>query len=105
MNAFTCDKIATMSLKGGNSDVLYKGDGRLKMARSLERMWPGVVETKRKYKRPQHHIKFSWGRFDQKLKLKPGIDLSKMKSNEYGMRLEQKGQVKSDRLRKLLSNQ
>lgn len=67
LNAFLIKKMPTMTMKGGNSAELYKGDGRLKMARSLERVWPKVVETRKKFKRPQHHIKFTWGKFDTKL--------------------------------------
>ena len=39
MNAFMIDKQRTMTMKGGNSDLLYTGDGRLKMARELQRRW------------------------------------------------------------------
>jgi hypothetical protein len=103
INAFVIDKIATMTMKGGNSDQLYQADGRLKMARSLERMWPGVVETKRRFKRPQHVVKDAWRRFDTPLKLKPGINLSELpKTNEYGMQLIQIKEPKSERLRALV---
>lgn len=103
-NAFFVWKMWTMQMKGGNATELYKGDGRLKMARSLERMWPGVVETKRRFHRPQHVVKDSWKRFDTPLKLKPEIDLSQLPAiNEYGMELVQvKDEVKSPRLRGLL---
>lgn len=69
-NAFLINKMGTMTMKGGNSDELYKGDGRLKMANSLKRMWPGVVDVKRRFKRPQHVINKNWRMFDQQLKLK-----------------------------------
>jgi hypothetical protein len=67
-NAFLIHKVPTMKMKGGNTTELYQGDGRLKMARSLERMWPGVVETQRRFKRPQHVIKDAWRKFDTPLK-------------------------------------
>jgi hypothetical protein len=103
INAFVVRKVRTMAMKGGNSDLLYKGDGRLKMARSLERMWPGVVEVGRRFKRPQHVVKYSWGRFDTPLKLKKGINLAKMKPNEYGLKLVQVAPVvKNEGLQKLL---
>jgi len=103
INTFLAWKETTMKVKGGNTDDLYQGDGRLKMARSLERLWPGVVETKRRFQRPQHVIKDAWKRFDTPLKLKPGIDLSKLpKINEYGMKLIQvKDEIKSPELKKL----
>ena len=98
------DKITTMVMKGGNTDVLYHGDGRLKMARSLERLWPGVVTTKRRFRRPQHIVFDSWRRFDTPLKLKPGIELGKMQSNEYGMKLVQVKPIKSAELKKLIES-
>src|ERR1019366_7178061 len=66
-NAFLAFKARTMTMKGGNSADLYTGDGRLKMARSLERQWPGVVRTERRYDRPQHVVKGSWSGFDTPL--------------------------------------
>jgi hypothetical protein len=96
------DKIATMTMKGGNTAELYHGDGRLKMARSLERLWPGVVRVDRRWKRPQHVV--NWKKFDTPLKLKAGIDLSALPANEYGMHLVQvKQEVKSAALRALLT--
>ena len=101
MNAFMCDKLQTMTVSGGNTDDLYHGDGRLRMARSLERDWPGVVETKRRWQRPQHVIKGQWRRFDTQLKLKPGVQLDAT-PNEYGMQLVQHRAIKSARLRDAL---
>lgn len=87
INAFLAYKIPTMTIKGGNTAELYQGDGRLKMARALERLWPGVVRTGRRFQRPQHIVKDSWRRFDTPLKLKSGIDLDQLKPNEYSMEL------------------
>ena len=106
MNAFLIDKMGTMTMKGGNSDVLYKGDGRLVMAKSLERMWPGVVETKRRFDRPQHVIKNAWKGFDTQLIRRKDIDWDNLKSNNYGMKLRQvKDEVKSEELQQWLKNQ
>ncbi len=105
LNTFVVKKIQTMTIKGGNAASLYKGDGRLLMARSLERMWPGVVETDRRFQRPQHVVKDSWKRFDTPLKLKPGIDLANLPPNEYGMSLVQVAeQIKSPRIQALLDD-
>lgn len=102
-NAFLVQKLGTMTMKGGNTDVLnYHNDGRLKMARALERLWPGVVTTKRRFRRPQHVVKDSWQRFDTPLRLKPGIVIPDG-PNEYGLRLKQvKAEVRSEDLRGLL---
>ncbi len=84
VNAFLIEKMGTMSMKGGNTDQLYKGDGRLAMARALERVWPGVVSVKRRFKRPQHVI--NWRKFDTKLLLAPGVPAT-LPPNEYGLAL------------------
>lgn len=75
-NAFMAEKMTTMTMKGGNSSELYAGDGRLKMARSLERVWPRVVETKRRFGRPQHVVRGTWKYFDTALRRRPGVDPS-----------------------------
>lgn len=101
LNTFLVKKMTTMTMKGGNAATLYKGDGRLKMARSLERMWPGVVEVDRRFKRPQHVV--NWRKFDTKLRLKPGIDLSKLPPNDYGMSLVQVSEkIKSPNIQAIL---
>jgi hypothetical protein len=102
-NAFSIEKMATLTMKGGNMDTLYKGDGRLKMARSLERQWPYVVTTGRRFRRPQHVVRDQWKKFDTKLKLKSGLDLSKLKPNEYGLELTAVAEVRSESLRDLLN--
>jgi hypothetical protein len=104
INAFLAKKNATMTIKGGNTSALYQGDGRLKMARSLERLWPGVVETKRRFRRPQHVVKNAWRKFDTPLKLKPGISLTDMAPNEYGMKLVEVKPIQSPTLKALVSD-
>lgn len=60
--AFLCDKMATMKMKGGNTDVLYKQDsefdGRLEMAKSLLFQHPDVVKVIRRWGRWQHHVDY-----------------------------------------------
>lgn len=104
-NAFMVSKATTMTVHGGNTDALYQGDGRLKMARSLERLWPGVVQTKRRFQRPQHVVKNSWKHFDTPLKLKPGIDLKAIPPNDYGLKLTQVKEIKSESLKRLLAEE
>ena len=103
INAFTIEKMVTLSMKGGNMGDLYKGDGRLQMARSLERMWPHVVKTDRRWQRPQHVIKDQWRKFTTPLIRKKDIDFNKFdKVNEYGMKLKQVKPVKSKLLKDML---
>ena len=56
-NAFLAKKIATMKVKGGNTPI-YQGDGRLKMAQSLQRQHPDVVKITRKWGRWQHQVDY-----------------------------------------------
>lgn len=103
INCFLIDKMQTMALSGGNTMDLYQGDGRLKMARALERLWPGVVTTKRRFQRPQHVIKDQWRGFDTPLQLKPGLRLEDLPPvDEYGMQLRQVKPIKSPELQRLL---
>jgi hypothetical protein len=107
LNTFLCWKLRTMTVKGGNTHALYQGDGRLKMARSLERMWPGVVTTDRRFNRPQHVVADSWKRFDTPLKLKPGLthEMLAQQQQEYGLQLRQvRPDVKSERIKGLLAD-
>lgn len=87
--AFMVDKMPTMKVSGGNTKEIYQGDGRVKMSRSLERLWPGVVETRRRFQRPQHHVKHAWQRFDTPLKRRSDVDFTKFeKVDEYGLKLK-----------------
>lgn len=102
-NAFLAWKMTTMTMKGGNAAELYKGDGRLKMARSLERAWPGVVTTRRRFRRPQHVVKGAWRGFDTPLKLRPGVDLSALpKVDERGMEIVRVKEIRSAELRQMV---
>lgn len=57
-NAITAKKMPTMKLAGGNTDELYKDDGRLKMAQSLQEQHPDVTKITRKWGRWQHHVDY-----------------------------------------------
>ena len=75
--------------KGGQEEV-YANDGRLKMARDLERVWPGVVTTRRKFGRPQHKVKDNWRKFDTQLIRRKDIDWEHLEaggSNDFGMKM------------------
>lgn len=56
--AFLANKIETMAVKGGNTDELYKDDGRLKMAQSLQQQHPDVVKIVYKWRRWQHVVDY-----------------------------------------------
>ena len=89
-NAFLACKMATMTMKGGNTDVLYKDDGRLKMAESLLEQHPDVVKIIQRWGRAQHYVHYRIFR-NMKLIPKPGFTAPSEESNEYGMELQQLG--------------
>jgi hypothetical protein len=99
IDAFAIEKKVSMSMRGGNTDELYAGDGRLRMARDLERAWPGVVRVDRRYGRPQHVV--NWHKFDTPLRLRSGVSLSEIAPCEYGLDLIERSPVRSERLREL----
>jgi hypothetical protein len=81
--AFLAEKVATMRMRGGNTDELYKGDGRLRMAQSLQQQHPDCVKVVWKWGRWQHSIDYSRWRHNVP-RLKPGIEVP-TEPNEYGM--------------------
>jgi len=92
MQAFVCKKMRTMTLKGGNTDELYKQDptfdGRLEMAKSLQRQHPDVTEIKWKWGRWQHVVDykpFKGNKLirDENVKIQNGI-------NNYGLILKKR---------------
>ena len=86
-NVFLVDKSATMVVKGGNTPN-YQGDGRLKMAQSLQQQHPDVTNIVWKWGRWQHHVDYSSFKTN-KLIRKPGVEIPKDK-NEYGLVLKGK---------------
>jgi hypothetical protein len=87
-NAFLCGKITTLAMKGGNTDELYKDDGRLKMAQSLKEQHPDVTEIKWKWNRWQHQVDYRPFRGNKLIK-KPGVEIPSG-VNEFGMVLVDK---------------
>lgn len=103
-NAFMIRKMRTMTMKGGNTDQLYAGDGRLEMSRSLERTWPYVVETKRKFLRPQHHVRKAWQQFDTPFIRRSDLDWEKIKEEETKLKLVQHSEIQSTHLKQVVEN-
>lgn len=106
-NAFMVSKLRTMVMGGGNTAELYSDDGRLRMARSLERVWPHVVSVQRRFQRPQHVVRDEWRKFDTPLQRRDDVDweaLEKQGANEFGMTLKRKGEVQSEALRKVVED-
>lgn len=83
MQQFMCKKITTMVMKGGNTDELYQGDGRLKMAQSLQQQHPDVVKIGRRWGRWQHVVDYRPFKYNKLIK-KPGVVIPQGVNN-YGM--------------------
>jgi len=84
-NAFPCKKVATMTMKGGNTEELYQGDGRYKMALSLQRQHPDVVKVGRRWGRYQHVVNYKPFKGNKLIK-KEGTVIPEG-INNYGMKL------------------
>ena len=88
-SAFMCDKSATMTMKGGNTDKLYEQnrefDGRLEMAKSLQKQHPDVTNVVWKWGRWQHSVNYKPFRKNKLIK-KKGLEIQKGVNN-YGMEL------------------
>lgn len=80
-NAFLADKQTTMTMKGGNTDELYQGDGRLKMAESLAGQHPDVVRISQKFGRAQHHVDYRPFRNNQLISATTGEKLSEAETS------------------------
>ena len=85
-NAFQADKIASMTMKGGNTEELYGiTDKRLEFAQSLQRQHPDCVTIQWKYNRWHHKVDYSSFKHNRLIKrddieIPHGID-------NYGMKL------------------
>lgn len=82
-NQFLCDKIASMTMKGGNTEELYaKTQQRLEFVESLKNQHPEHVKITKKYGRWHHHVNYDG--FRQQLKLKSDINIPDG-VNEFGL--------------------
>jgi hypothetical protein len=89
--AFLADKAPTMTVKGGNTESLYKldgEDGRLLMAQSLQQQHPDVTQIKRRWGRWQHVVNYKPFKHNR-LILKEGIEIPQGVNN-YSMKLVKK---------------
>lgn len=101
VNAFLIDTPATLTMSGGqmtSPSGSYQGDGRLRMARELERRWPFIVTTKRRFQRPQHFVRNDWAKFDTPLRLRSDA----LPVREYGMDLVAVKSIESAELRSIV---
>lgn len=89
--AFLQGKAATMTMKGGNTESLYKldnEDGRLLMAKHLQEQHPDVTQIKRRWGRWQHVVDYRPFKNNRLIK-KEGVQIP-AGVNNYGMVLVDK---------------
>jgi hypothetical protein len=89
--AFLAEKMPTMKMKGGNTDELYQGDGRLKMAQALQMQHPDVTRIDRRWGRWQHIVDYRPFKKNRPI-LRPGVVIPD-EPNNYGMVLRRKGEA------------
>jgi hypothetical protein len=96
-NVFLCGKVATMRMRGGNTDELYKKtakfDGRLEMAKTLLNEHPDVVKIVRKWGRWQHSVDYSSFEKNRFFLVKNRQPFMGKFVNEYGMKLFRGGKM------------
>jgi len=91
-NAFLCGKVATLTMKGGNTEEIYnlgdeeKFDNRLVFAQSLKDQHPDVVHVTQKWGRYHHHVDYREFQKGIKPTKKEGLNIPKGTDN-YGLRL------------------
>jgi hypothetical protein len=85
-NAFLAGKVTTMRMSGGNTDDLYKDDGRRKMAESLVEQHPDVAEVVWKFKRWHHKVNYK--PFKKNKLIKDCRTMIAKGVNNYGMVLK-----------------
>lgn len=83
--AFIQEKAQTMTMGGGNTDELYQDDGRLKMAESLVKQHPDVVNVTWKFNRWHHHVNYKPFTKNKPIKRKDVVIQKGV--NNYGMKL------------------
>lgn len=85
-NAFLAGKVTTMRMTGGNTDELYKDDGRKKMAEALNELHPDVAKVTWKFGRWHHQVNYKPFKKNKLIK-KKGLNIPNGVNN-YGMILK-----------------
>lgn len=84
VNVFNSFKVATQTIKGGNTDELYR-KGTADKSRMLAEMHPDVAQLCDKFGRDHHYV--NWGRFKSThLRLRPDVQIPDG-DFEYGLKL------------------
>ena len=82
--AFLAEKIATMTMEGGNTEDLYQDDGRYQMALSLQKQHPDVTKIRWIWGRHQHLVNYKPFKNNRLVKVDP--DKQYKQNDEFGMK-------------------
>lgn len=91
LQAFVCGKVSTLTMKGGNTQEIYKhgqadSDNRYAFAKSLYDQHPDIVEIVERYGRWHHKIDFSGFKKNKLIPIE-GLQIPR-EPNEYGLVLK-----------------
>ena len=82
-NAFSQDKMATQTIKGGNTDEFYAYEGTVNKSKMLAEMHPDVAKVMWKYGRWHHYGDYSGFKSNKLIRKKDLVIPSG--NNEYGL--------------------
>ena len=89
--AFRCDKLATQSIKGGNTDAFYASEGTLAKSRMQIAMHPDISKLVWRYGRWHHYVDYSVFSRNE-LRLKDNVNIPEG-INNFGMILMENGRI------------
>ena len=93
-NAFLQEKVRTQTLKGGNTDAFYAGEGTLPKSKMIVDMHPDVSRLVWRFQRWHHFC--DYGKFKgNKLMRRPDVEIPKGVNN-YGMTLKMREETDGD---------
>ena len=86
VNAYLGDKVATQTIKGGNTEEFYAKEGTWAKSQMLVDMHPDVTRLVWKFGRWHHQVDYSG--FKQQLHLKPEYEYTKeLNDDEHGIKI------------------
>jgi len=91
---FLQNKVASMTMKGGNTDTIYNtGDNRKEFAESLVQQHPDIVKVVWRYNRWHHEVNYK-PFLNNALIRNNNVSIGSNQVNEYGMKLVNATEVK-----------
>jgi hypothetical protein len=98
-NAFIQDKMTTQKYKGGNTEEFYAHEGTRPKSQMLKDMHPEITEVTERFGRIHHYVYYDCFK-KVKLKRKKKFKLLEEVTDNYGMELLKRDEVKVNKKRK-----